>query len=57
MAFCSFGDYSFAPRHFPKVRGVARATAVAEVYKAFLAFLGIGNPDCSGFKNQSRFSK
>jgi hypothetical protein len=28
---------------------------VSEIYKAFLAFLGISSPDCSGFKNQSHF--
>jgi hypothetical protein len=29
---------------------------VAEIYKAFWAFLGIASrPDCSGFKNQSHF--
>ena len=29
VAFCPFGDYPFAPRHFPKVRGVARATIIS----------------------------
>jgi hypothetical protein len=28
---------------------------VAEIYKAFWAFLGIASPDCSGFKKQSHF--
>jgi hypothetical protein len=28
---------------------------VAEIYKAFWAFLGIASPDCSGFKNQWHF--
>jgi hypothetical protein len=28
---------------------------VAEICKAFWAFLGIASPDCSGFKNQSHF--
>jgi len=32
-----------------------RCATVAEIYKAFLAFLGIASPDCSGFKNQSQF--
>ena len=29
VAFCPFGDYPFAPRHFPKVRGIARATIIS----------------------------
>ena len=29
---------------------------MAEILKAFWAFLGIASPDCSGFKNQSHFS-
>ena len=28
---------------------------MAEIYKAFWAFLGIASPDCSGFKNQLHF--
>ena len=32
-----------------------RADAVAEIYKAFWAFLGISSPDRSGFKNKSYF--
>jgi hypothetical protein len=33
-----------------------RKATVAEILKAFWAFLGIASPDCSGFKNQSHFS-
>jgi hypothetical protein len=28
---------------------------MAEIYKAFWAFLGIASLDCSGFKNKSHF--
>jgi hypothetical protein len=31
-------------------------TTVAEILKAFWAFLGIASPVCSGFKSQSHFS-
>jgi hypothetical protein len=36
-------------------RACWRAATVAEIYKAFWAFLEIASPDCSRFKNQSHF--
>jgi hypothetical protein len=43
------------------IRTVRRQTVitsrtVAEILKAFWAFLGIASPDCNGFKKQSHFS-
>ena len=44
--------YSF-PR--PLWESKCRRDTVAEILKAFWAFLGIASPDCNGFKNQSHF--
>ena len=35
--------------------GLLGRSTVADMYKAFWAFLGIASPDCSGFKNQPNF--